>query len=154
MYDVILSLHSIFRWLVIISLVFAIFKAWQGYSSSRPYTKTDNAIRHWTATIAHTQLIFGTIIYIKSPITKYFWSNFSTAIQSLDTAFFGLYHMLLMLAAIAFLTIGSAKAKRKENDKAKFHTMFSWFLIAFIIILIAIPWPFSPFANRPYIRTF
>jgi cbb3-type cytochrome oxidase subunit 3 len=30
--------------------------------------------------------------------------------------------------------------------------MLVWFTIALIIIFIAIPWPFSPFANRPYFR--
>jgi hypothetical protein len=30
--------------------------------------------------------------------------------------------------------------------------MLIWLSIALIIIFIAIPWPFSPFANRPYYR--
>jgi len=37
-------------------------------------------------------------------------------------------------------------------DKEKFKIMLLWYGIALIIILIAIPWPFSPLANRPYLR--
>jgi len=58
-----------------------------------------------------------------------------------------------MLTAIVIITIGSALAKRKKTDKEKFKTMLVWFSAALLIIFIAIPWPFSPLANRPYIRT-
>jgi len=30
--------------------------------------------------------------------------------------------------------------------------MLLFFVVALIIILIATPWPFSPFAGRPYFR--
>jgi hypothetical protein len=136
------------------SLVFAIYKAYTGYSQNRQFSTTDNSIRHWTATISHTQLIIGIILYLKSPITQYFWSNFSEAIKYFDTAFFGLYHFLLMLTSVVLVTIGSALAKRKPTDKEKFKTMLFWFGLTLFIIFIAIPWPFSPLVNRPYFRPF
>ncbi|TPG43973.1 hypothetical protein [Flavobacterium pectinovorum] len=144
--------HSALRWFVLGSLLYAIFRAYKGYSSKLPFTKTDNTIRHWTATIAHIQLIFGILIYVQSPIVKYFWKNFREGIQNTEIAFFGILHILLMLFAIVLITIGSALAKRNQNDNDKFKTMLLWFSIALIIIFIAIPWPFSPLANRPYIR--
>ncbi|MNL07331.1 hypothetical protein D3C87_1280040 [compost metagenome] len=128
------------------------YKAYKGYSSKLPFTKTDNAVRHWTATIAHIQLIFGILIYVQSPIVKYFWKNFNAGIENPEIAFFGILHILLMLSAIVLITIGSALAKRKLNDSDKFKTMLLWFSLALIIIFIAIPWPFSPLANRPYFR--
>jgi hypothetical protein len=30
--------------------------------------------------------------------------------------------------------------------------MALWFTAALLLILVAIPWPFSPFAQRPYLR--
>lgn len=152
MYQTFLYFHSIVRWLVLLSLIFAIYRAYIGYISKTIFTKTDNSIRHWTATIVHTQLVIGIILYTQSPISKYFWNNFNDSIQNLDTTFFGLIHLLLMLTAIVFITIGSALAKRKTTDKEKFKTMLVWFSICLIIIIIAIPWPFSPLANRPYFR--
>ncbi|WP_394777022.1 hypothetical protein [Flavobacterium sp.] len=135
-----------------ISLLYSIFRAYKGYFLKLSFTKTDNSVRHWTATIAHIQLIFGILIYVQSPIVKYFWSSFAMAIQNLDAAFFGILHILLMLTAIVFITIGSALAKRKTLDSDKFKTMLIWFSIALLIIFIAIPWPFSFLANRPYLR--
>lgn len=154
MYTNILVIHALFKWMVLLTLVIALYRAYMGYFFSKPFARFDNAIRHWTATIAHIQLIFGLILYSQSAITKYFWNNFNEAIKNLDTTFFGLIHLLLMLTAITILTIGSALAKRKNTDAEKFKTMMIWFTIALIIILIAIPWPFSPLASRPYLRTF
>ena len=152
MYQTLLEGHSFVRWLVLVSLLYSIFIAYKGYSQKLPFTKKDNLLRHWTATIAHIQLLFGILVYVQSPIVKYFWRNYKDAVQNLDASFFGIIHITLMLVAIIFITIGSALAKRKLSDKEKFKTMLIWFSIALIIIFIAIPWPFSPLANRPYFR--
>ncbi len=152
MFQTLTFYHSIMRWLVLASIVYAIYRAYRGYSSNTQFSKTDNAVRHWTATIAHIQLLIGIILYTQSPIIKYFWQNFNEAVQNLDLAFFSLLHLILMLAAIILITIGSALSKRKTTDKEKFKTMLVWFSVSLIIIFIAIPWPFSPLANRPYFR--
>lgn len=152
MYQTLTVYHNAFRWLVLASLLLALYRAGKGYFTRSPFTKTDNAIRHWTATIAHVQLMIGMILYFQSPIVKYFLAHFKTAIKSLDLTFFALVHSTMMLTAIVIITIGSALAKRQESDHQKFRTMFSWFAIALLIIFIAIPWPFSPLANRPYFR--
>ncbi|ANF52643.1 hypothetical protein A0O34_19940 [Chryseobacterium glaciei] len=152
MYQTLTFLHSTFRWLVLLSLISSLFIAYKGYFSNKNFSKIDDSIRHWTATIAHVQLILGITLYSQSPIVKYFWNNFSTAKESFDLLFFGLIHIFLMLFSIVLITIGSAVTKRKTTDKEKFKTMLIWYTIALIIIFIAIPWPFSPFANRPYFR--
>ena len=152
MYQSLIFYHSIIRWLVLASLLYSTYRAYKGYTSQLNFTKIDNAARHWTATIAHIQLVIGIILYTQSPIIKYFWHNFNEAIQNLDTLFFGLLHITFMLLAIILITIGSALAKRKQTDKEKFKTMLVWFSISLLLIFIAIPWPFSPLANRPYFR--
>lgn len=152
MYQTLLFSHNAIRWLVLASLLYAIFRAYQGYVSKSAFSKIDNAVRHWTATIAHMQLLVGITLYFQSPITKQFWANFKTGRHHFDLTFFGLIHSSLMLTAIVLITIGSAQSKRKSTDREKFRTMLIWFLLALIILFLAIPWPFSPFANRPYTR--
>lgn len=152
MYQALLLFHSLVRWLVVISLLYAIYRASKGCLSKSTFSKTDNAVRHWTATIAHIQLLIGVVLYFQSPITHYFWANYKEAVKNSDLTFFGLIHILLMLAAIVFVTIGSAMTKPKRTDNEKFKTMLLWFVMALLIIFIAIPWPFSPLANRPYFR--
>ncbi len=154
MYSTFLSLHSIFRWLVLISLCYTIYRAYKGYAFKSEFSSLDNKARHWTATIAHIQLIFGVLVYLKSPIIEYYFSDFQNLVYDWDLTFFGLIHFSLMISAIVIITIGSAKAKRKKSDQEKFRTMLTMYSIALVIILIAIPWPFSPLANRPYLRSF
>jgi hypothetical protein len=152
MYQTLTFYHNLMRWLVLASLLFSLYRAYKGYFSRSAFTKTDNAVRHWTATIAHIQLIIGMTLYFQSPIIKYFMANFKEAVSNFDITFFSLIHSSLMLTAVVLITIGSAKSKRKQTDQEKFKTILIWFSIALLIIFIAIPWPFSPFANRPYIR--
>ena len=153
MYQTLIFYHSLLRWLVLLSLLCSILRAYKGYRQLAPvFNKTDNSVRHWTATIAHIQLMAGILLYTQSPAIAYFWANIQEAKHNLDNLFFAILHIVLMLAAIVIITIGSAAAKRKSEDRAKFRTMLIWFSIALLFILIAIPWPFSPLAQRPYIR--
>lgn len=154
MYSTLLTLHSFIRWLVLISLLLAIFFAYKGWLSQKQFSKFDNSVRHWTATIAHIQLTIGVWLYFISPITNYFLHNYSDAVHKREIRFFGMEHSLMMLIAIVVITIGSAKAKRKQTDTKKFKTMAIWFSIALLIILTMIPWTFSPLVSRPFYRPF
>jgi len=154
MYHHLLVVHSLFRWLVLISLLLSIIVAADGYFSRRQFSKTTNQLRHWTATIAHLQLTLGAVLYFISPISTYFYQNLDQAFTSSDRLFFDLLHPLLMFVAIVVLTIGSATAKRKKDSLQQYKTMLIWYSAAFILIVIAIPWPFSPLAERSIFRAF
>ena len=152
MYSALLILHSLFRWLVLASLLVAIFRAYRGYTARLAFTPIDNLIRHWTATISHIQLILGFILYFVSPLIQSFrQQGLKSGGQSL---FFGVIHVSVMLGAIVLITIGSVLAKRQAVDSTKFRTMLIWYSMSLLVIFLAIPWPFSPLANRPYIRLF
>jgi hypothetical protein len=153
MYQILLIVHSLFRWLVLISLLYAVYLGYKGWLSGKPFSKWDNTVRHNTATIVQVQFVLGLSLYFISPIVEYFWANYKTAVHDRDIRFFGMEHSLMMLIAVIVVTIGSMMAKRKETDKEKFKTMAIWYTAALLFILINIPWPFSPFtAHRPYFR--
>lgn len=154
MYSTLLVLHSLIRWFVLASLLFAIFRAYKGWRSQKRFSKFDNSVRHWTATIAHIQLIIGLWLYFVSPIINYFLHNYNEAVHQREIRFFGMEHSLMMLIAMIVITIGSVKAKRKSTDTEKFKTMAIWFSVGLFIILTSIPWGFSPLVSRPYYRPF
>lgn len=154
MYSTLLTLHSLVRWLVLTSLLFAIYRAYHGWFTKKAYSPFDNSVRHWTATIAHIQLMIGLVLYFISPIVNYFLHNYAEAVHQREIRFFGMEHSLMMLIAIIVITIGSAKAKRKPTDREKFKTMALWFTVGLLIILTSIPWAFSPLASRPNFRAF
>lgn len=151
MVTTLIFLHSLFRWFVLLALLSSIARGLWGYLLQKKFTKTDNALRHWTATVTHIQLLLGIILYTKSQLVSYYFSSLSTGG---DPFFFGIVHISLMLVAITLVTIGSAKAKRQQDSATKFKTIVIFYLLALLFILIAIPWPFSPLAQRPLFRTF
>ncbi len=154
MYSFLLTLHSYLRWLVLLSLLFSLYHSYRGWLLNKSFTLFDNRTRHITATIAHVQLLAGLTLYFISPLIDYFLHHYKEAVQGRSIRFFGMEHSTMMLVAIIFITMGSALAKRKKEDKAKFRTIAIWFTIGLLIILLNIPWKFSPMASRPYFRGF
>ena len=152
MYSSLLSLHSLLRWLVLLSLVYAIFLGYRGWFGKKTFSRHDNFTRHTTATIAQLQMVLGLWIYFISPLMDSFMHHYKEAVKQGEIRFFGMEHSVMMAIAVVLITIGSMKAKRKSTDPQKFKTMALWFTAAFIVILIMIPWPFSPLASRPWIR--
>lgn len=154
MFPIILTLHSLVRWLVLISLLFAVYRGFRGWRSGNLFSAFDNAVRHWTATIAHIQLILGLWLYFISPLTDYFMNHFSEAVHERTLRFFGMEHSLVMFVAITVITIGSAKARRQLTSKGKYKTMALWYTVGLFLILTSVPWAFSPLVSRPWLRWF
>lgn len=152
MYTTLLSLHSIFRWLVIIGVIYTLYRAYSGLMSKREFSKDDGNARKYTVILAHLQLVMGLIMYFTSPLTQYFISNFKAAVPVKEFRFYGMEHSITMVIAIVLITIGSALSKKKPADAAKFKALAIWFTIALILILLMTPWPFSNFSQRPFFR--
>jgi hypothetical protein len=150
MYLTLLTLHSWVRWAVLLGLLFGLGRAYRGWLGQRPFTALDDTTRHTVATIAHVQLVLGYLLYFNSPLLQAF--HLRDATPAPGSLFFGLQHVAFMTLAIVVLTLGSALAKRRVTDIGKFRTMALWFTAALLVIMVAIPWPFSPFAQRPYFR--
>ncbi len=154
MYHVLLVSHSVFRWLVLISLIISIILAIRGWVTKKKFDTLDNRFRNWTVSLVHIQFLIGIVLYSISPIIHYFFENFGEAVKISDIRFFAMEHSLMMILAVGLITFGSSSAKRKTEDIAKFKTMTIWFLIGLIVILVNIPWEFSPYVSRPHFRFF
>jgi hypothetical protein len=150
MYLTLLTIHSWVRWAVLLGLLFGLGRAYRGWLGRQPFSALDDTTRHTVATIAHVQLVLGYLLYFNSPLIQAF--HLRDVIHDPGALFFGLQHVAFMTLAIVVLTIGSALAKRRITDTSKFRTMALWFTAALLVMIVAIPWPFSPFAQRPYLR--
>jgi cytochrome bd-type quinol oxidase subunit 2 len=147
-----IATHSIFRYLLLIVLLTTIYLAWEGHFFNKKYAKADRILAGATSGISHVQLLLGFGLYMQSPVAQGFWADKS--LQWSDNLFFGVVHFALMSLSIVLITIGAALAKRETDDKKRFKIILQYFTFALIIILFAIPWPFSPLAQRPFIREF
>ncbi|MFD0749494.1 hypothetical protein ACFQZS_05025 [Mucilaginibacter calamicampi] len=154
MYSTLLTLHSLTRWPVLGSLLFALFWAYRGWLLNKEFTTFDDRVRTIATSFAHIQFVLGLCLYFISPIVSYFLHNFGTAVHERVIRFFGMEHVTMMIIAVGIITVGSGKAKRLKTDKEKFKTMAVWFTIALLVILSSIPWSFSPLISRPNFRWF
>jgi hypothetical protein len=154
MYNLILLLHSLVRWLVLISLLVAIFRSYQGWLGRKAYSKFDERLRVATVTILHIQFMLGVWLYAVSPITTWFIHHFNEGVRLREIRFFGMEHVTMMFIAVAVITVGSSKAKRQTIAHEKFRTQAIWLTVGLLVILSSIPWAFSPLVHRPWVRGF
>lgn len=152
MYNLILSLHSNFRWLVLISFSYMIVRSLFGWKLNKSLLKSDEFSRYITVIIFYIQIALGFFLYTISPMVTYFITNFNQSIKMRDIRFFGMEHITMMFIALIFILIGSKRYKQFEKSDEKFRVIVIWFGIGFFIILASIPWSFSPFTSRPLFR--
>lgn len=154
MYPILLIIHSFIRWFIFWGVVTVTFKSWYGWLGNKPFTQFDQRLGEAVTRFAQIQFLIGLGLYFLSPLVDYFLHHFSEAIHIRQARFFGMEHITMMTLAVGFISRGSQAPKRRESDQKKFRVMAISFAIALIIILVNIPWPFSPFASRPFFRWF
>ncbi|WP_461129489.1 hypothetical protein [Spirosoma aerophilum] len=153
-YPILLVVHNAFRWLVVISLIAVLANSYSGWLRPRAYRPVDQVFRTVATSIVHTQLLIGFYLYFISPLISYYWRFKPDPSQSPEFRFFSLIHISIMFTAVMVITIGSSLAKRRTVANEKFKITAIYFTLGLVLILMAVPWPFSPLASRGWFRTF
>ncbi len=141
MYTGLLHTHNLFRWLVLIVLVFAIGFAFVGWFRKRSWTKRDNLWGLLLVIFMDIQFFIGIVLYIfVSPITKSAFNDFGAAMKNTDLRFYAVEHILMMVIALIIIHVGRAKSKWSSVPWKKHRYAFIYYTIGFILIMAAIPW--------------
>ena len=153
MYTGLLHLHSYLRWAILILALVAIYKSFTGMTAGRPFTAGDKRVGLFLMISAHTTLVVGLYLYFAGP-----WGfaeiqnlGFGAVMKNRVARFYAVEHIFGMLVAIALITIGRGASKKNIPDAAKHRRSFWYFLVALVIILVTIPWPFREGIARPWI---
>ena len=149
MHNFLLHAHSGLRWIVLLSLLFAILMGYSGWLGGRKWGKADHLSRVIAVISAHLQLLVGVVLYLVSPLVKVFFNDAAANMKDPIIRFFTMEHSLMMFIAVILLTVFSAMAKRKTEDKKKFRLMAIGFTLVLLIIFAMIPWPWSSSHPRP-----
>jgi membrane protein DedA with SNARE-associated domain len=112
----------------------AIVQSLAGWFGKKPYTEGNRKINLFTLISAHTQLLIGIVLYFLSPNVQF---NAGT-MKNDTTRYFTVEHWVMMLIAIALITIGYSKSKRILLPESKHKTVAIYFIIAFLVIIGAI----------------
>jgi hypothetical protein len=141
-YSLVLHAHSIGRWIVLLLLLVAIFNSL--VAGSRPWIRSD-------ARTGSILTIFADLMFFVGLSLWYFGPRGYKVIESVGMKevmnnsgyrFFAIEHITMMLIAIILIHIGKVQAKKAISDRAKHKRTIIFYLLALIIILISIPWPF------------
>jgi hypothetical protein len=150
--NILVILHSWLRWILLILLLASIVKSFSGLSSKKALTAGDKKTWLFTMISAHTTLLIGLILLFFGTygIAKGVPEGISVMKNS-TYRFFWVEHPLMMLIAVVFITIARGQAKKSIPDAVKYKKAFWFFIIALLLILASIPWPFRAEIGRPLI---
>lgn len=144
MYNAFLIIHSLLRWVVLITAAWAIAKSFSGMLGKKPFEKKDGLPGLLFMISMDTQLLVGGVLwFVLSPITK----PANISMTDPVSRFYGVEHAVMMVAAIAFAHIGRAMMK-KGDDMKRYRQSAIWFTASFIIMLAGIPWPWKENIGR------
>lgn len=128
--------HSGLRWILLIAMLYAIINAFSKKNKGKFEIK-DKIAFLLVLIISHIQILLGIALFILEER----WVGF----KHMDIEimrFYAVEHTLGMIISVVLITIGHSKYKKIEEDKHKFKKIATYYSIAFVIILISIPWPF------------
>ena len=142
-YAMVLTIHSLVRWVVVIAGIAAVIMAFAGWFGNRRWTSSTVRVNMLFTTFLDLNILLGIFLYfILSPITRGAFQNMGDAMKDSNARFFAIEHWLLMIVAVVVAHIGTSRAKKAADDKGKFKQAAIFFTIAMILVFLGIPWPF------------
>ncbi len=151
MYNGLLHLHNLLRWAILILLIVAIVRHLSGMSKKQAVDASDQRIDLFLMIAAHITLVVGFYQWFAGPLGFKQIQNtgMGEVMKNSVVRFWAIEHMMGMLIAIILITIGRGAVKRAKDWTA--HKKAFWFfLVALLIILVSIPWPFREGIGRPW----
>jgi len=148
-----LHLHNFLRWVILILLLVSIVKAWSGWQGKKAFAAGDKKVWLFTMIAAHTTLLLGLyqVAFGRFGIFTTSLPEGTSVMKDKFYRFFWVEHPTGMIIAIILITLGHGMAKKAVADEVKYKKAFYYFLIALLVILVTVPWPFREIVGRPLI---
>ncbi len=145
MYGLVLTLHSLTRWIVVVLAILGIGRGLAG--GSAPWSSADETPRRFFPHAMTLQFVLGLALWFMSPLVATARANMGAAMKDPALRFFTVEHTAAMFIALTLTHIGAARARRATEPAAKRRTMLIFFGLATALVLWSIPW-----ASRPLFR--
>ena len=135
-----IHLHSTLRWVVLLLLVFALVNSWRGWMGKKEFTNGNRKVLLFTLISTHIMLVLGVLLWLLPDGSVQL--NISEPGWMKDEAkrFLVLEHPVQMAIAIALITIGYARAKRRDGAWTAHRTAAILMTVGLILMLAGIPW--------------
>lgn len=132
--------HSGWAYLVVLVVGLATINAVTGMISKRDFGNRDFSLALVGLIVTHIQFLIGLVLYFTSSYFNTWSGGMKTVMGDSNLRLMLVEHPITMIAAIAVLTIGYSKHKRKIVSSGKFKMLGIFYTIAFALILTRIPW--------------
>jgi len=133
-----LHLHSALRWVALLLLIITIVdNVMRVY---RPFTSRDSKLALFTLITMHIQLLIGLALW-GNTLADIISAN-AEVMKDTVNRFYIVEHFIGMAFAVFFVTVGYIRSKRQEDKSIRHRMIFVYYLVALILVLISIPWPF------------
>jgi len=154
MYNIILSLHSLLRWVILLLLLINIVRHFAALK--KPFGNTDKKLGLWLMIFTHITFLLGIYQWFAGAYGYHNISNIgmSAVMQNHAYRFFAIEHTVGMLIAIALITIARGVFRKNITDTKKHKRCIILYLFALLVILASIPWPGMNEIGRPLFRGF
>ena len=141
MYEIVLSLHNVLRWLVLVAGVLAVFGAVAGWTGARAWTPSSAGAGRLFTISLDVQFLLGILLYaMLSPVTRAAFADFGAAMANRDLRFFAVEHALLMVLAVVCAHVGKVMAPKGATDVARHRRAALWYGATLLLILAGMPW--------------
>ena len=131
-------IHSGWAYIVLLVFVIATFNALIKFFGNKEYGAIDFRLALFTLITMHIQLLLGIILWF----TKGYFDEMSVGevMKSDAVRKLAVEHPTLMIIAVALVTTGYSKHKKKLVSKPKFKLLAIFYSIALAAVLYMIPW--------------
>lgn len=151
MYEAVLVLHSLLRWAVVFTAIYAVGRAAWGWSSHRPWTPTDASSARWFVLAMSVQFLVGLLLWAwLSPFGVAGFEDMGATMKDPTRRFWGVEHVTMMLIAVGVAHVGAARVRKARDDSRRHRSAAIFFGLALLLTLIAIPW--AGINARPWFR--
>lgn len=141
MYETIQVLHSYWAYLVLLILILAAGNALFKTLTGKEYSAKDFRISLFTLIVSHIQLLIGLVLYFVSPRLALFSElGMGGVMKDAINRLYLVEHPLVNIIAVALITIGYSKHKKKLTSGPKLKTIAIFYTIALVLFLSRIPW--------------
>ena len=134
--------HSYWAYLVLVVLVLATFNALLKYFGDKAFDAKDFRISLFALITMHIQLLIGIILFF----TKDYFTTIKQVggmgevMKNDGLRKLIIEHPTTLIIAVALVTIGYSKHKKKITSRPKFKMLAIFYTIALALLLYMIPW--------------
>lgn len=149
MYEIILTAHGVWRWVVLLAGGAALAVMLVGLLDARPWVPAGRRVGMLFTVSIDIQLLLGLLLYFAlSPLTTFALRDMGAAIQAGgDLRFFAVEHTTTMVFAFVLAHVAGPAARKAADDPARYRRALILYGIAYVLVLAGNPW------WRPLFRT-